>query len=108
MLPDQVSNPGLRALESGVLPTALRGLVAAVLVILLYTLHFFILQMLVLSYILTICWVLVSALLAIPAGLLILLIYLQDDRDIQCINLLNYGNVYYIKIIIVLELSAYW
>lgn len=47
--------------------------------------------MLVLSYILTICWVLVSALLAIPAGLLILLIYLQNDRDIQCINLLNYG-----------------
>ena len=77
------------------LPTALRGPIVSVLVIMLYTLHAFVLQMLVLSYILTICWVLVSALLAIPAGLLILLIYLQDDRDIQCINLLNYGNVLY-------------
>lgn len=39
----------------------------------------------------TICWVLVSGLFAIPAGLLILLIYLEDDRDMLCINLLNYG-----------------
>ena len=52
------------------------------------------LQMLVLSYLLTICWVLVTTVFALPAALLILLLYQENDKDVRCINLSHYGKKY--------------
>lgn len=47
--------------------------------------------MLVLSYLLTICWVLVTTVFALPAALLILLMYQENNKDVRCINLSHYG-----------------
>lgn len=47
--------------------------------------------MMVLTYILCLGWIFVSAVLLLPAAMLVLLIYLTDYKDFSCINLANYG-----------------
>jgi len=49
------------------------------------------LQMLILSYILMAAWLVTSVLLAVPVAALALLWYLVEFRNIECINLENYG-----------------
>ena len=50
-------------------------------------------QMLVLSYILVVAWILTSAILLIPVAALVLLIYLVNYKGFECINLENYGKL---------------